>query len=369
MRNLLILPLVCLLATQAFAQEPTRHPDTPDTTNCFAGTVWFNTAGIDTIFLCYGDSILVEHNGDQVFGPPVPGLLQGIRYIVYQCQPTGDSSYQAMLNDTCLWPGSIPGYWATFGPADGNHWIRNTSLFHSVLFGNGSTFANTFAPAIFNDFASQELEPGCVHVNTDAAFTVVFLSEIRRSNFQYDPTDPCLGTIRLRGGVAEWDTSATYTLTITLAGDTSMHAVIHTLPGEMKHGAYVSFTVPQPGLYFVAASDATGCANYFEIDMSPCKPTTSTHTEAGQGAPLVSIIPSPAHTGSPVALYLQVEQAATIWVSVFGPDGQSFFQQNSLLPAGKTQINIPTNRLRAGVYTVLIQHESGTTTQRFVLME
>ena len=373
MRNLPLLSFVCLLLTvRAFAQQPVSNRfDTPDTTGCFAGTVWFNTVGIDTIYLCLGDSIFVPHNGDQVLQDLNPATPPGIAYALYQCQPTGNGTVEAFLADSCLWPGSVgTGFFTTFGHPDGNIWIYNTGyITNSLIFCGGSPCPITFVPITINDYDDMELEPGCVDVNINAAFTVVFLREIRRSNFHIDPDDPCSGQFRLRGGKAEWDTSINYSVTIRLVGDTSVQAVIHTPPGDMKNGATVSFTVPQPGTYLVAAAEPNGCADFFEIDMIFCKPTSSANDHQSLKSLPVVLAPNPVQSGQPAVLTVEMARAtdATVWV--FDPTGKVVYEQNNHLPFGKTRLNVPTATLHAGAYSVLLRCDAGTFASRLVVLE
>lgn len=293
MRKLLILLTVCLTASFASAQVPVQikvdptkstgtQPSTADAA-CFAGTInvgqhigQSNDITLDTIFLCFGDSLLITHNGDQLFDDPNPATPSGIAYAFYQCPPTATGNEMLVLADPCLWPGSAgTGFFATLGPPDGNHWFFNTGgILNSSFFGMGNPVLITFAPITITDYPNRELESGCVDVNTSEAFSIVYLRAIEAdaivTNFD---GDDCKGKFRLRHGYPGWDLTGTYTVTITLDSDPNVKALIYTPPGQIRHTNNVIFSVPQAGTYTITVEDGKSCGLTFQMNMGGCNPT------------------------------------------------------------------------------------------------
>lgn len=298
MHKLLIPLFACLSATFLHAQVPKiitlspnsivkpANPNEPDAA-CFAGTFTVgqfigqsNDFDLDTIFLCRGDSLQLQHNGDQMFMDPNPATAPGIAYAFYSCPPTATGDETIVLSDPCLWPGAGNGFWATTGnnnPPTGNHWFFNSgALTQSVTFGNGNPVLITFAPITITDYANGLLEAGCVDVNVNAAFSIVYLKAITEigqdgsTSVDTNFGDDCKGKFRLRGGYPEWDLNATYTVTISLASDPNVRALIYTPPAQMKHSTDVIFSVPQPGVYTVVVEDGKSCGHTFQINMNTC---------------------------------------------------------------------------------------------------
>lgn len=92
-------------------------------------------------------------------------------------------------------------------------------------------------------------------VNTSAAFAVVYLKAISESGIDTNFGNDCKGKFRLRGGYPEWDLNSTYTVTISLASDPTIKALIYTPPAQMKHSTDIIFSVPQSGIYNVTVED------------------------------------------------------------------------------------------------------------------
>lgn len=295
MHKLLIPLLICLTASFVHAQVPriitvnpkvvtdTHPPDNPDAA-CFAGTFTLgqfigqsNDHDLDTIYLCLGDSILIDHNGDQMFMDPDPLTPPGIGYAYYQCPPTATGDEMIVKADPCLWPGAgNNGFFAVTSQISGDDWFFNSgALINSVTFGNGNPVLIQFAPITITDFIQGALEPGCVDVNINAAFAVVYMKAITESGVSSNFGDDCKGKFRLRGGYPEWNTSATYTVDIRLASDPTVKALIYTPPAQMKHGNDVIFSVPQSGVYNVVVEDGKSCGHTFQINMNVCNPANN----------------------------------------------------------------------------------------------
>ena len=76
----------------------------------FAGTIEFgqhfgqsNDVAPDTLYLCFGDSIRILHNGDMdLSGDPVPATPAGVGYAFYECPPTvSGPSLANVIADAC----------------------------------------------------------------------------------------------------------------------------------------------------------------------------------------------------------------------------------------------------------------------------
>ncbi|MEQ1744226.1 MAG: cohesin domain-containing protein [Saprospiraceae bacterium] len=289
MHKLLIPLIFCLTATIANAQVPTliklgtAKPNalpSPDGA-CSAGTFTFgpilgqsNDNTPDTLFLCQGDSMCVQHNGDAMFMDPDPSTPAGIAYAFYKCPPYSDGDEMAVLADSCLWPGASNGFFATQGPADGSHCFFNSgSITMSSIFGQNGPVAVTFAPITITDYANGLLEPGCVDVGINEAFTIVYLKPIEIISINTSFTDDCKGKFRLQGGYPEWDKNTTYTVSIFLSTDPSVRALIYTPPSQIKDGLDVIFSVPKPGVYTIVVEDGKSCGVTVQVNMNGCIPT------------------------------------------------------------------------------------------------
>lgn len=286
MRKLLILPLLYAWASVSLAQTPqmitVKKGQAAGTTKdmpCSAGTFTVGTllgnsndVTLDTIFLCFGDSVQVVHNGDAVFDDPIPATPAGVAYAIYECPPTQTGSDQLVLSDTCLWPGALSGFFATTGPPSGTHWFFNTgNILNSTLFCNGKPCLLYFAPITVTDYPNFELEPGCVDVGINSAFAVVYLTPIQAVgldvNFQ---GNSCLGKFRLRGGFSEWDLTRIYDVHIYKQGQPNVKALIYTPPPQRRHNIDVVFSVPEAGTYVIEVRDGKSCPLTFTMDMGSC---------------------------------------------------------------------------------------------------
>ena len=238
-----------------------------------------NDFDLDTIYLCMGDSIFIDHNGDSdLSGDPDPATPPGIGWGFYTCPPTviGDTLAN-VLADPCLLPGAVNGIWLATGTPEGDTWFFNNGSLQTA-FNAGQPFLIHFAPITIDDFATNGyessqvgFEPGpCVNVNTGAQFAVVYLNAITESGVSSNFGNDCLGKFRVRGGLPEFDTNERYTIDISLSTDPSIKAVIHTTQSQYQHSADIIFSVPQPGTYDVTISDGKSCPHSFQITMGVC---------------------------------------------------------------------------------------------------
>jgi hypothetical protein len=291
MKRFLSTAFLCagLMLTGLFSQTPFRviplDAASQDTSGCYAGAYTLgpligqsNDIELDTIFLCHGDSLLIDHHGDAIFADPNPATPPGICYAFYKCPPTVTGTVDAFLADPCLWPGSSNGFFVTGGPASGDHWLFNSGLLNnSALFGNGNPVLIHYAPITITDYSNGMLEPGCVDVGINNAFAAVYLRRISENN----PTngvstvstnfgDDCRSKFRLFGGLPEWDLNETYTIDISLAGNPAVKGLPHNSPAQWKHSTDVIFSVPAPGWYDVTVRDGKSCSSSFQVDMTGC---------------------------------------------------------------------------------------------------
>lgn len=307
-KHVLIIAVFLLTWTALSAQFPGNasfegrlYPRTLDMrSSCFnyAGTLHFglfngqsNTVGEKLIYLCASDSLEVIHNGDfNLSGDPDPFSPAGIRYAFYDCQPTVTGSRLSdILGDRCLNKTNpifvngqpVPqtnGLWITTGGTPGGH----TKLFNAgqlqSSFANGKPVAFWFAPITIDDWAKSKYEldsntgetGSCVHVNTDAAFKVVYLNPIaaRQVTTNIDGNG-CQASFIADGGLPEYDNTTRYSVRIHLQGNPSIQGYLqgNTRPGYLDT---VRFFVPQPGTYEVIVEDGKSCEASFVVDLQGC---------------------------------------------------------------------------------------------------
>ena len=305
----LLIPLVAVLlgtATLLHAQvpvpastaisvntRPLTSSDAPEMVcNNFAGTFVLGQAGVNTqsndltlntLFLCFGDSIFIDHNGDAILtGDPDPATPPGVGWAFYECAPTvtGDSLKNIVL-DPCilLAPTGLPVL--GIGNAEGDIWFFNSGSLQTA-YNSGKPVELHFAPITIDDFGipptyeSPQVgaPPGpCVNANTAVEFSVVYLNAITATGIATNfANNDCLGKFRVRGGFPEWDQTAQYTINIELAGTPSVKALIHTSASQFFHSADIIFSVSQPGTYNITIEDGKSCGYMFTMDMSSCNP-------------------------------------------------------------------------------------------------
>ena len=253
----------------------------------YAGTISFaNFAGqsndidLDTIYFCKDDQINIVHNGDaDLSGDPNPGTTPGITYGFFDCPPTiSGPNLTTILTDPCILdnPPPMNGIWVTAGGSiSGNILFKNTGTLQNT-FNGGDPVLIWFAPLTIDNFVTKlfENDPNtgetgpCVNLNVNEAFAVVYLNEIKTSNFD-DNTgqSACQGSFDLVGGLPEFDGS-NYTITIQLLGNPSVMGTV--INGPITHGESVQFQVPTPGIYNIQIEDGKSCGASFLANMSAC---------------------------------------------------------------------------------------------------
>ncbi len=307
MQRILILLFVCMVfnATHLLAQVPENisvpypvKPDfsgthSPESVCNFAGTFQLGASGVNTqsndlnlnqIFLCFGDSLFINHNGDaDISGDPIPATPGGIGWAFFDCNPTivGDN-LQTVITDPCLTPGGANGIWVYTGTnPEGDAWFFNTGILQNN-FNAGQPVELFFAPITLDAFSSIGFESTqvgfpagpCVNVNTAVAFSVVYLNAITESGISTNFGNDCLGKFRIQGGYPEFEPTAVYTINIALKSNPNVKALIQTPSvSQLYHSADVIFSAPQPGVYVVTVEDGISCGHTFEITMGTCNAT------------------------------------------------------------------------------------------------
>ncbi len=284
-------PVPAVIATPA--THPSTHGDTPELVcNNFAGTFVLGQAGVNTqsndltlntIFLCFGDSIFINHNGDAVLtGDPDPATPPGVGWAFYECAPyvMGDS-LKNIVADTCilLAPTGLPVL--GIGSAEGDIWFFNSGALQTT-YNSGKPVELHFAPITIDNFGIPPTyeavqvgaPPGpCVNANTAVEFSVVYLNAITATGIVTNFGNDCIGKFRVRGGFPEWDQSSRYTIDISLASDPTVKALIYTSPNQFFHSADIIFSVSQPGQYNITIEDGKSCGHTFPMNMGSCQPT------------------------------------------------------------------------------------------------
>lgn len=173
----------------------------------------------DDLTLCYGAGVIVNHNGDfMVDEDPDPATPAGVFYAVFTEAPT--------INEV------IDG--ATLSGLDGILKIDDDHLIFAVADANGNmTIINDgsflqaagleapvqlwFAPVTIHNIEGEnpedyfeETDP-CIHINSNSAFSILYLDELDFTIQQNGPTE---GTITVSGGFPEWNDSP-YSVTMT----------------------------------------------------------------------------------------------------------------------------------------------------------
>jgi len=303
MKSVCLLPLLLLMHLQLSAQQATRleipqvqtqnQVISRNGTCNFAGTFTLgqfigqsNDIGLDTIFLCFGDSIFVHHNGDSdLSGDPTPSTAAWVGWAFYSCPPSiSGPDLSTIITDGCLTPDAPNGLWvytSNYLPA-GSAWFYNNGILQNT-FNQGAPIELWFAPITFDYYiagnpseqgyesSSVGAPPGpCVNVNTDAAFEVVYLNPIKKTWSSNNFYDPCIGVFRTIGGFPEWDLTARYQVDIALASDPFVKATVFTPSTKAYHGSDLVFSVAQPGTYLVQIEDGKSCGLQFTMDMSGC---------------------------------------------------------------------------------------------------
>ena len=248
-----------------------------------AATAQSNDLSLDTIFLCWNDEILIDHNGDQrLDGDPDPSTPAGVGYAFYNCRPTADGpTLGAIQADRCLIrnptppPGSPNFFIASGGSLTGDVLFFNRGAIQTA-FGAGNPILIWFAPITFDRLngsgasATPVYENGgtCVSANPAAAFAVVYLNELRTGA---NNISGCAGQFSVQGGLPGWRAGDRYTIDIVNISDPTVRGTVNN--PFVGSGGNVSYSVPQPGTYRITVTDEKGCsASSFTAAHTACTP-------------------------------------------------------------------------------------------------
>lgn len=272
------------LDTRGTTAQTVTNPETACDNN--AGTVKLgriaaksNDIALDTMFLCGGDSVFLDHNGDQILtGDPVPNTPAGIVYGIYKCKPTkAGETLASIMTDPCLALINNSLVVASGSPS-GDMWVTNDGSLQS-LFNSGAPVWAHLAPMTIDNFATLSYEssqpgfaPGpCVNVNTSKSIAIALLNPIRENGLEigYSNND-CLVRTKIVGGYPQTVSNAIYSLDMSLEGNTGVKALPMAPQDKIRHNAIVTFSVSQPGKYILSAKDGKSCDFQIPVNVSGC---------------------------------------------------------------------------------------------------
>jgi hypothetical protein len=285
MRKILIPVLnILLCASSLLAQEPVSIQISGKLANSAAnGAEMCNDAGTfqfgtfigqsndispDTLYLCHLDSLFINHDGNATFGgDPNNATAPGVVYGFYNCPPSIMGPDLTTVLGDCFWMNTttmLPNIAA--GNPSGDIWFRNTGSLLNMPNQNGVQY--WFAPMSIDDFSGRLYENGgpCVNINTNDAFSVVYLPEIKVSTPILDNT--CFGKFRITGGLPAFDVSKSYTINFYKSGNPSVKGILRT--SILKHNTIIEFSVNEPGTYILEVEDGKSCGTTAQFDMNPC---------------------------------------------------------------------------------------------------
>ncbi len=301
----------------------------------------------NTRILCFDDQLSITHNLNANFsGDPKPNTTPGIGYVFYDCKPSiSGPNLAAVINDPCMnrkpsiIVNGIPviqsqGMWIFRGDANGNvgfNDLHNDGHLQQQ-FNDGKPVQFWFAPITLNQFIKPEFEvdsnrvPGpCIDVNTDSAFSVVYLNEVQVSNItgRNGGSGNYTGTMTITGGLPEYDGSNYPTVHIENLFDPNKIGRLTNAPA--LHGKPMTFTVPEPGRYRITVEDGTGCA-----------PTQRYLVTVAADSGLVKLNCRDAQVGATVCIPITIgkmkELAAGQFTFLFNPQAFEYVRAQNLSP-------------------------------------
>ncbi len=293
-----IVALTVIFSIQIAAQTPVFIPiksthsaqNHQENTCNYAGTIdvgqfigQSNDTDLDQIFLCFSDSIQINHLGDaDLSGDPNAATQPGIGYVFYSCPPSiSGPTLPDIANDPCILQGGSILFFTTQGVQNGGDtWFFNDGSLQNI-FNIGQPLSLFFAPITMDDYVSNAYESGqpglppgpCVDVEIDEAFEVVYLNKITATSIDNNFGNDCIGRFTVRNGYPQYDNSKTYAIDISLTSNPDVKAQVMTPSWNLFHLASVPFSVCQPGLYTVSIEDGKSCGHLFQMDMSGCNAT------------------------------------------------------------------------------------------------
>lgn len=247
----------------------------------------------DTLFLCFGDQVLINHAGDfDLSGDPNSDTEGGVAYAVYSDRPTVAGPTLADIQSD---PSIIPN---PLDPINQIIVVSNTvqvNDIEDVVFTNDGAIQNNlnmgqpvvlwFAPITADAFtrrtiAGTELlvptyedDPDqagdiigtCVSVSIDEAFAIVYLNSIRNNGVAVDFQN-LSGSFELGGGLPQIQADATYTISVVNRENPALTGTVTS--GATGHAERVEVSVPEAGVYIVTVEDGKSCPHSFEINIS-----------------------------------------------------------------------------------------------------
>jgi gliding motility-associated-like protein len=323
--------LFCCSATILCAQDPVsiQIQEGKTTTNSQAemcsdaGTFQFgpfigqsNDSSPDTLYLCQNDSFFVNHNNNASFaGDPNPATPPGVVYGFYNCPPTIMGPNLGAVISDCFFFNTTTGLPnVAAGNINGDIWFRNTG---ALTTGFPAGVQYWFAPMTIDDFATRAYENTgpCVNVNTNDAFSVVYLRPIQIAGITTSLTpDGCVGKFRITGGLPAFDLTKSYQLDIFLSTDPSIKAQLKT--NDLTNNTFIEFSVNVAGNYIINVEDGKSCGASSQFNMSVCDTV---------GAVRITAPNTVAETGSQICIPITVQNfilqdiATTAWSLNWNP--------------------------------------------------
>lgn len=252
-----------------------------------------NDATPDTIFLCFGDSIFVNHDdaSTNLSGDPVTSTPPGIGYAFFNCPPTvSGPAIENIAADPCVLTSETLtaefGFFVDSGAElDADQWFWNLGQIQGAFPNAGQSDPRIvhFAPVTFDAinatttlavYERENNDPGnpagqCVNVSTAASFAIAYLNQIEIDEVV---SSGCQGSFRVRGGLDQLLPGNEYTVTLTLTTDPSITGTAET--SGVGHDEVVNFTVPQPGDYTITVEDGKSCGATRVVNMGSCDAVT-----------------------------------------------------------------------------------------------
>ncbi|PHI19666.1 hypothetical protein CEQ90_11480 [Lewinellaceae bacterium SD302] len=254
-----------------------------------------NDATPDTIFLCFGDSIFINHDNGSISlnGDPVNTTPAGIGYALFDCPPTTEGpALEDIAADPCVLNSEVIaspfGFFVDSGAdLDGDGWFWNLGQIQGAFPVAGAPVPRIvhFAPITFDaldpisQLAVYEREnnnpanpPGqCLDLNISATFAVAYLNEIEINDAVQTG---CEGSFRVRGGLPELLPGNEYNVTIELTSDPTITGTA--IVAGVGHDEVINYTVPQPGDYRITVEDGKSCEASRVVDQGSCDAVTFT---------------------------------------------------------------------------------------------
>ncbi|MBX2817304.1 MAG: gliding motility-associated C-terminal domain-containing protein [Saprospiraceae bacterium] len=213
----------------------------------------------DTIFLCYGDLIFIDHEQDQQFDALPRTSGGGVGYAYYREKPVVRGFAEQDLVRDGIEPNPAGNAESPFfvarGQPNGDAYFQNLGQVQDQFF-NGAPGQMWFAPITLSQFDSLKVNDQCVVISPGSAFSIVYLNEIVLSSLQ-TPAGSTSGTLSVTGGLPEWKAGASYSISMVNTADPSLVGQVNEIA---THDGTVTFDVPEPGNYEVTVTDGMGCS-------------------------------------------------------------------------------------------------------------